>query len=286
MIKFGPGGNSESFYKEGYKSTTQAPLWLKNRGLDAYEYQCGNGVNVGEESAKAIGVEAEKHGITMSVHAPYFISLASVEEEKRDKSIKYVLDTLKVANWMGATRIVVHPGGCSKRDRKEAITLANETMKRIVDVVKSENITGIAICPETMGKINQLGTLEEIIEMCKIDEMLIPTIDFGHLNARTMGGLKTEEDFENIIKYMINELGEERGKNFHSHFSKIEYTTGGEKKHLTFEDNEYGPEFEPLAKAIVKCNATPTIICESAGTMAEDAKQMKDIYNSILKVKY
>ena len=96
MIKFGPGGNSESFYKEGYKSTTQAPLWLKNRGLDAYEYQCGNGVNVGEESAKAIGVEAEKHGITMSVHAPYFISLASVEEEKRDKSIKYVLDTLKI----------------------------------------------------------------------------------------------------------------------------------------------------------------------------------------------
>ncbi|MBE5812622.1 MAG: endonuclease IV [Clostridiales bacterium] len=281
MIKFGPGGNSESFYKEGHKATIEAPLWLKNRGLDAYEYQCGNGVNVGEESAKAIGIEAQKHGIAMSVHAPYFISLASIEEEKRDKSIKYVLDTLKVAKWMGATRIVVHPGGCSKRDRKEAAALANETMKRIVDTVKLENITGIAICPETMGKINQLGTLEEIIEMCKIDEMLIPTIDFGHLNARTMGGLKTVEDFENIIKHMINELGEERGKNFHSHFSKIEYTSGGEKRHLTFDDNEYGPEFEPLAKAIIKCNATPTIICESAGTMAEDAKKMKDIYESI-----
>jgi deoxyribonuclease-4 len=281
MIKFGPGGNSESFYEEGYKSTLKAPLWLKNRGLDAYEYQCGNGVNVGEESAKAIGIEANKHGIVMSVHAPYFISLASLEEEKRDKSIKYVLDTLKVAKWMGATRIVVHPGGCSKRDRKEAIALANETMKRIVQTVKEEGITGIAICPETMGKINQLGTLEEIVEMCKIDEMLIPTIDFGHLNARTMGGLKTVEDFENIIKYMINELGEERGKNFHSHFSKIEYTTGGEKKHLTFEDKEYGPEFELLAKAIIKYNAAPTIICESAGTMAEDAKIMKDIYNSL-----
>lgn len=281
MIKFGPGGNSESFYKEGYKATVDAPMWLKNRGLDAYEYQCGNGINIGEESAKAIGVAARNAGIVMSVHAPYFISLASVEEDKRDKSIKYVLDTLKVAKWMGATRIVVHPGGCSKRDRNEAMQLANQTMKKIVDVVKSENVTGIAICPETMGKINQLGTLEEIIEMCKIDEMLIPTIDFGHLNARTMGGLKTEEDFENIIKYMINELGEERGKNFHSHFSKIEYTNGGEKKHLTFEDNEYGPEFEPLAKVLVKYNAAPTIICESAGTMAEDAFEMKQIYNLV-----
>lgn len=283
MTKFGPGGNSESFYKEGHKSTIEAPLWLKNRGLDAYEYQCGNGVNVGEESAKAIGEEAKKHGITMSVHAPYFISLASIEEEKRDKSIKYVLDTLKVASWMGATRIVVHPGGCSKRDRKEAMELANQTMKRIVDVVKSENVTGISICPETMGKINQLGTLEEIVEMCKIDEILIPTIDFGHINARTMGGLKNTEDFERIIKYMINELGEERGKNFHVHFSKIEYTSGGEKKHLTFEDNEYGPQFEPLAEVLVKYKANPTIICESAGTMAEDAKIMKDIYNSYIK---
>ena len=124
-------------------------------------------------------------------------------------------------------------------------------------------------------------SIEEIIEMCKIDEMLIPTIDFGHINARTLGGLKDTEDFENIIKYMINELGEERGKNFHAHFSKIEYTSGGEKKHLTFSDTEYGPEFEPLAKAIIKYNATPTIICESAGTMAEDAKAMKDIYMSL-----
>ena len=195
MIKFGPGGNSESFYNEGHKATIDAPLWLKERGLNAYEYQCGNGVNIQEASARAIGEEAKKHGIAMSVHAPYFISLASVEEEKRDKSIKYVLDTMKVAKWLGGTRIVVHPGGCSKRDRKEAINLAYDTMKRIVETIKNEDFDGIYICPETMGKINQLGTLEEIVEMCKIDEILIPTIDFGHLNARTMGGLKTTEDF-------------------------------------------------------------------------------------------
>ena len=277
MIKFGPGGNSKSFYDSGHKATTEAPKWLSEIGLDAYEYECGNGVNVTEPTAKKIGEEAKKYNISLSVHAPYFISLASEEEEKRQNSIKYIMGSLKVAKYMGATRIVVHPGGAGKRDRKDAFLLAMETMKNAVKVAKSEGYNDIYICPETMGKINQLGTVEEIIEMCKIDEILLPTIDFGHINARTMGGLKTEEDFYNIIKYIQNELGAERGNNFHVHFSKIEYTKGGEKKHLTFEDIEYGPDFTLLAKAMKKLKVTPTIICESAGTMAEDALTMKKI---------
>ena len=124
-----------------------------------------------------------------------------------------------------------------------------------------------------MGKINQLGTLEEVLELCSIDERLIPAIDFGHLNARTMGTLKTSKDFEKILEATENKIGYDRMKIFHSHFSKIEYTDGGEKKHLTFEDTKFGPDFEPLAEIICKKKLTPTIICESAGTMAIDAKQ-------------
>lgn len=281
MIKFGPGGNSKSFYDAGYKTTVEALKWLFDIGLNAYEYECGNGVNVTEATAKKIGEEAQKYDISLSVHAPYFISLASEDEEKRQNSIKYILNTLKVAKLMGATRIVVHPGGTGKRERKEAFLVAMETMKQSVVAAKSEGYSDIYICPETMGKINQLGTVEEIIQMCKIDEMLLPTIDFGHINARTMGGLKTEEDFINIISDIRNELGTERGNNFHAHFSKIEYTKGGEKKHLTFEDNEYGPDFALLAKAMKKTGVTPTIICESAGTMAEDALAMKKIMKEI-----
>jgi deoxyribonuclease-4 len=281
MTKFGPGGNSISFYNSGYKSSIDAPKWLNNIGLDAYEYQCGNGITVTEATAKEIGKEADKYNISLSIHAPYFISLSSEDEEKREKSIKYILDTLKIAKAMNATRIVVHPGGCSKRDRNKAFLLACDTLKKAVIKAKSLGYTGIFICPETMGKINQLGTLEEIITMCKMDEALLPTIDFGHLNARTMGELKTEEDFYRIIKYIINELGEERGSIFHSHFSKIEYTKGGEKRHLTFEDKVYGPDFEMLAGAIKKTGVNPVIICESAGTMAEDALIMKDILNAV-----
>ncbi|MBP3284540.1 MAG: TIM barrel protein [Clostridia bacterium] len=281
MIKFGPGGNSVSFYETGHKSSLEAPKWLSEIGLNAYEYECGNGVRITSETAKKFGEEAAKYGIEVSVHAPYFISLSSEEEEKREKSVGYILQTLKAAKAMGAARIVVHPGSCSKRDRKEAFLLACETMKKAVAAAKAEGYGDIYICPETMGKINQIGTVEEIAEMCKIDEMLMPTIDFGHINARETGSLKTEEDFEKIVTHMIKELGEERGRKFHVHFSKIEYTKGGEKCHLTFADNVYGPEFEPLAKVLKKYKVQATIICESAGTMTEDALEMKRIYESM-----
>ena len=281
MVLFGPGGNSISFREEGHKSTLDAPKWLCERGLDAYEYECGQGVRISEDTAIKFGEEAKKYGITLSVHAPYFISLSSVEEEKRDNSIKYILDTLRVAKLMGAKRIVVHPGSCSGRNREEAFNLALETMKKAVKEAKDNGYGDIEICPETMGKINQLGSVEEIATMCKLDEKLVPTVEFGHINAREMGSLKTEEDFERVVKYMINELGEERGKRFHVHFSKIEYTNGGEKRHLTFEDNVYGPEFLPLAKIIKKYNLELTIICESDGTMAEDALTMKKILSEM-----
>ena len=133
-----------------------------------------------------------------------------------------------------------------------------------------------------MGKVNQLGTLYEVIELCKLDERLIPCIDFGHLNARDLGVLKTKSDFENILTTVRDELGSYRFENFHSHFSKIEYTTGGEKRHLTFEDTVYGPDYEPLMDLIVKYNLSPVFICESAGTQDIDAKQMKDYYERVL----
>ena len=88
-----------------------------------------------------------------------------------------------------------------------------------------------------------MGTLQEVMELCKIDESLIPCIDFGHLNARDLGILKSKEDFEGVLDQIENDLGKDRLKIFHSHFSKIEYTTGGEKRHLTFEDTVYGPDF-------------------------------------------
>ncbi len=279
--KFGTAGVPEEFYEQKFKTAVQAPGFLENYGLDAYEYQCGKGVNISEAGAIALGKKAKEHNITLSIHSPYFISLSSVVEETRLKSIDYILQCAKAAKAMDAKRIVVHSGSCGKITRVHALELACDTIIRAQAALDENGYTDISICPETMGKINQLGDVDEVITLCKIDERIIPTIDFGHLNARTLGGIKTIEDYAAIMDKFENVLGKFRTSVFHSHFSKIEYSTGGEKCHLTFKDTTYGPEYEPLMELIHKRNYSPIIICESAGTQAKDALIMKNYYNML-----
>lgn len=280
--KFGPAGTGDDFKAKGFKSSLQVPAYLVNMGLDHFEYQCGRGVNIGLDKAAELGKIAKEKGITISLHAPYYISMSSIEEEKRLNSVNYILSSARAVKAMGGDRIIVHTGSCGKISREEALALAIDTMKLSQKALDEEGLSDIHICPETMGKVNQLGTLYEVLELCKIDERIIPCIDFGHLNARDLGILKEKDDFEKIFLEIQNQLGNERFKNFHSHFSKIEYTTGGEKRHLTFEDDVYGPNFEPVIELVAKYNLTPTFVCESAGTQAEDSKQMKDYYLSLI----
>ena len=279
-VLFGPAGNSDSFSKE-YKSSKNAPLWLKNKGLTAYEYQCGRGVNIGEVTAEAIGDEASLHGIQISLHAPYFINLSSAEPERVEKNIRYILDSAKCVDIMGGQRIVIHMGGLSKMSREEAMENTKINVRAFLKALDENGLSHIIPCIETMGKINVLGTLEEVLEICTLDERLLPCIDFGHLNARTHGSLNSYEAFADLFDKMEKAIGIERAKRFHSHFSKIEYSRGGEVRHLTFEDETYGPVFDHVAKIIKEREYSPTFICESAGTQAEDAVIMKSIYENI-----
>ncbi len=279
--KFGPAGNSLSFKEMGYKSSLEVPEYLVKMGLDAFEYQCGRGVNIGTDKATQLGVIAKNNGITLSLHAPYYISMSSVEEEKRLNSINYILSSARAVNAMGGNRIVVHTGSCGKISREQALSLACDTMRLALLALDKENLGHIHICPETMGKVNQLGTLDEVLTICELDERLIPCIDFGHLNARDLGYFKTKSDYETVFLKIKDRLGSDRLHSFHSHFSKIEYTNGGEKRHLTFADTLYGPDFEPVIELTAKYNCETVYICESDGTQAEDAKKMKDYYNSL-----
>ncbi len=281
MIRFGPSGNSDSFYDQGYNSSVAMPKWLAEMGLNAYEYQCSKGVNISEKKARELGEEARNHGIFLSIHAPYYINLASREEEKRQNSKKYILQTMQAASWMGAERIVIHPGSCTGIERRDALNTAISTLKGAIEEADRLGFKNIHICPETMGKINQLGDLEEVLELCTIDERLLPTLDFGHIHARGMGSLKSIEDFDSIFRQLENRLGSERLRTFHCHFSRIEFTGGGEKKHWTLDDIQFGPEFELLAKVLWNRKLSPVVICESRGVMAEDALRLKDTYESI-----
>ncbi len=282
--KFGPAGNSDSFAAMKYKSSLDVPEYIVKMGLDAYEYQCGRGVNIGEDKARELGRLAAEKGVSLSLHAPYYISLAAAEEAKLDNSINYILQSARAADQMGATRVIVHPGGKGKFERIDAVNLAISTFERALKELDEKGLGHITLCPETMGKINQLGDLDEIMRFCQVDERVIPCIDFGHLNARTKGGLKTKEDFAKILDTIENAIGNERMKKFHAHFSKIEYSDGGEVRHLTFDDNVFGPDFGFLAELIVERDCSPTIICESAGTQAEDSQVMKRMYLKQLEV--
>lgn len=278
MISFGPGGNSASWGNR--KFPADLPQYLKELGLNGYEVECGRGVRISEAS-KALPKIAEENGICVTLHAPYFISLSSVEEEKRQNSVGYILESAKAAKLVGASKIVVHSGSCSKMSRAEAVYLAKQTLTNAQKALDENGLSDIVICPETMGKINQLGTLEEVLELCGVDERFLPTVDFGHLNARTLGGIKSRDDYAKMLDLIENELGHERLSRMHIHFSKIEYTGGGEKKHLTFADKQYGPQYEPLLEEIHKRGLEPSIICESDGTQAEDAAEMKRYYESL-----
>lgn len=281
--KFGPAGNSEEFSKK-YKSTASAPAHLREMGLDHYEYQCGRGVKVSDKTASELREKLLENEISLSLHAPYFISLSSLEKEKRDNSINYILQSCDAVTRLGGKRIVIHSGSCSKISREDALELAKDTISRARKTAVEQGYGDVVFCPETMGKVNQLGNLKEVLELCKLDETFIPCIDFGHLNARDFGFIKGKAEYENIINQIENAIGADRTRIFHSHFSKIMFTNpGGEKKHLTFDDNQgFGPDYEPLMEIVAKKNLSPVFVCESAGTQDADALAMKKYYLSLI----
>ena len=278
MIKFGPSGNCESFYAEGNKHTEQAAAFVKKRGLDCFEYSFGRGVRMTEDKAISIGEAFAEAGVEISVHAPYFINFANPDDDMAQKSYGYVLDSAKMCKLMGGKRIVFHPAAQGKATRFEAVEKTKERLHILAEYIRLNNMEDLWFCPETMGKEAQIGTVEEIVEFCKIAPFYMPCIDFGHINAREQGSLKTVEDYQSRLEYMIAELGREKMQNFHVHFSKIMYGKKGEIKHLTFADDVYGPDFEPLVVALKNVGLEPFIVSESDGTQAEDAWLMKKAY--------
>ncbi len=277
-VRFGTGGNPDKFYETGGKSSLEMPSWLNKLGLDAYEYECCRGVKIADRAASIMKAEAEKYNIALSVHAPYYINIASDEEERQDKSVKYILQTAEAAKKIGADRIVVHMGSPKALTRAKGIELSKNLIIRVLSEMRELRLDDVHICLETMGKVSQLGSVEEVAEVCSVDDSLLPAIDFGHINARTQGMLRTAADYEKIVKILEKKLGWYRTESMHVHFSRIEYTHMGEKKHLTFEDSLYGPYFEHFAEVIAKKWLQPRIICESAGTQDRDALIMKKIW--------
>ena len=284
MAKFGTAGNSRSFYDAGFKASVQAPAWLAARGLDAYEYAAGRGVALSDDTARAIGEEARRWGISVSIHAPYYINCAAPDLEKREKSFGYIMDSARVVTLMGGTRVVFHPGS-EKGGHDEAMERALEFLRECIARLDAQGYSHINLCPETMGKCNTLGTLDDVIALCGVDARVVPTLDFAHIHARGQGALNTEADFERVLAQLERGLWPEhtgdipwRLRNFHAHFSHVQYAASGERKHVSFADEGYGPDFGQLARVLARRGLEPTVICESRDTQTEDAAAMRDMF--------
>ena len=279
MVKFGPSGFCEKFVVN-HSHTEEIPQWLKDHDLDAYEYAFNKGIRISDEKALSIKKVFDKYGVQLSVHGPYYINLANPDEEMAEKSKGYIIDSLKKMRLMGAKYLVFHPGSLMKMSRSESFDLVMKRLKELIVLLDENGFDDMYICPETMGKHGQVGTVEEVAKMCALDKRIIPTLDFGHINAFGLGCLKTESDFENVFKTLEKYIGQ-RFKKVHIHFSKIMYGDKGELKHLNYdEDQIYGPDFELLAKVLKKYDIDATVICESSGNQTEDSEKMKQIFLS------
>ena len=279
--RFGTAGLSDSYAAKGFDPQKIA-AYTASFGLTAFEYQCGRGVRLAQDKAQALGKAAAAQGIALSVHAPYYISMSGLDDEKRLHSVDYLLQSCALVKALGGRRVVFHPGSCGKQSREAALEKALDTMRRAVAACDEAGYGDCILCPETMGKVNQLGTVDEVLALCAVDARITPCIDFGHIYARSGGTELTDTaTYAALLDKLGDALGDDRAVHFHAHFSRIAYTAGGEKCHLTFADTDYGPPHAPLLQLLKQRGLAPTVICESAGTQAEDAQKLAEAFAAL-----
>lgn len=275
--RFGPAGVPPLF--RILKATlADIPKLLREEGLDAFEYQAVRWrakPQMRMEDAEKLALEASKNDVLLSLHGSYFINFCG-EKAIVEASKKRLIACAVAAEWMKAYVVVFHPGFYGKKLKREALASCVKALKETVVGMKDLGIEDVKIGPEVMGKLAQLGSLDEVLSLCEKVEQTQPVIDWSHLHARGKGCLRTIDDFRRIIDEIEKRLGAEVVKNLHCHFTKIEFTSKGERCHHILDEKLYGPDFRMLAKVIAEYHLKPVIISESP-ILDLDAIKMRDI---------
>jgi len=259
LIRIGIAGIPLAKKGKGMEAGIQ---YLSDIGLDSMEVQFVRGIFMDSASAKKVGRLAKKLGIKLSVHAPYYINLASKKKETIEKSKRFIVNSAKIASDMGASIVVFH----AAYYLNDTFALVRDACKEIVNEIGSDIYLGV----ETTGRQNQFGTLDEIAKLMTEVDRVIPVLDFAHIHARGNGSLRRKEDFGAIFDKF------DRAK-FHIHFTGVEYSKGNEKKHMPLNDE---PDFRHLAEVLVDRGYDATVICESP-LLERDALKMKEIVTDV-----
>jgi deoxyribonuclease-4 len=281
--RFGPAGVPPLFRVLGAR-LSDVPGLLREEGLDAFEYQAvrwGQKPQMKKEDAENLGSEAGKNDVLLSLHGSYYVNLCG-KKEVVEASKRRLVACATAANWMGAYVVVFHMGFYGRLEKSYAFRTCVNALKDIVATMNSLGIRNVKLGPETMGRIFQLGTLDEILTICEEVEQTQVVIDWGHLHARHRGLFKKIDDFRAVIEEVEKRLGTQAVKDMHCHFTKIEFTDKGERRHHILDETKYGPDFQLLAEVIAEYNLRPVIICETP-ILDVDAMKMRDIFRRVTK---
>ena len=281
--RFGPAGVPPTF--RAMKATLMdVPRLLREEGLDAFEYQAvrwGEKPQIKREDAEKFGLKAKENDVLLSLHGSYFVNLCG-GKETIVASKNRLIACATASEWMNAQIVVFHVGFYGKKPPKQVFNDCLAALKEVVGEMKALGIRNVKLGPETMGKPSQFGSLDEVLALCENLEQTQPVIDWAHLHARDRGRFKTVEDFRKVLVEIENRLGMEAVKNMHCHFTKVEFTEKGEKRHHILDETGYGPDFALLAKVIAEFRLNPVIISESP-ILDLDAIKMREILMKEIK---
>ena len=281
--RFGPAGVPPLFRVLGAR-LSDVPGLLREEGLDAFEYQAvrwGQKPQMKQEDSEKLGAQARKNDVLLSLHGSYYVNLCG-KKEVAEASKKRLIACATAADWMGAYVVVFHMGFYGRLEKSYAFRNCVNALKDIIEAMNSLGIKKVKLGPETMGRVFQVGTLDEILTICEEVEQTQLVIDWSHLHARHQGCFRKVDDFRAVVEEVERRLGTEAARNMHCHFSKIEYTGKGERRHHILEEARYGPDFQMLAEVIAEFNMRPVIICETP-LLDVDAMKMRDTLREVMK---
>jgi deoxyribonuclease-4 len=264
---------------------SDVPKLLREEGLDALEYQAvrwGQKPQIKQQDAERLGTEAKINDVKLSMHGSYFVNMSG-KRDVVEASKRRLIACATAADWMGAYVMVFHTGFHGLFEKDFAFKTCLEALKEVRTEMKNLGLK-VKLGPETMGRKFQVGTIDEILTICQEVEDTQLVIDWGHLHALHQGAFKKTEDFRAIAEKVEQKLGTEALRSMHCHFSKIEFTSQGEKRHHTLDEKRYGPDFQMLAEVIADFQMHPTMICESP-ILDIDARKMRDMLKDVLERK-
>lgn len=250
---------------------------LEEMELDGMELEFVHGVRMSEETRGLVKKTAKDKNLFLTAHGPFYINLNAKEDDKVDASVQRVLDTAQAAYDTGAYSITYHAAYYLGTDKETVFNQVVRQTERIIKTLEQANIN-VWIRPETTGKATQWGDLDEVINLSKEFEQVLPCIDFSHLHARSVGEYNTYDEFAFILERIGKELGQYALDNFHAHLAGIEYTAKGERQHLVVQESDMN--YKDLLKALKAFDIKGVLVCESPN-IEEDCKLFKDYYMSL-----